>query len=60
MWLLYIILLVDGHSIVKAQAFETKAQCVSTKQAVFDGVTQYPNIQASLTCVKINKIGKIS
>lgn len=61
MWLLFIIILLNGEQAVKYQAFKTETDCLNQKAGLTAAITAtFPSSQASLTCVKINELGRVS
>ena len=61
MWVLFIVVLLQGQEITKYQAFKTEAQCNRGKAELASMIAgNFPSADVSLTCVKINKYGKLT
>ena len=58
MWLLFIVVLLNGDQVVKYQAFNTSEQCSTAKVSLQKGiVSEFPSAKMSLTCFKLNEVG---
>ena len=61
LWILFIVLHLQGSEIVKYQAFPTDDSCKQAKAEITEVIAGgFPSAEASLTCVKINKLGKLT
>jgi len=61
MWLLFIILQLSygSHREARWQVFNTQAECKNVQKRLEKGITsEFPQAKTSLTCVKINRVGR--
>lgn len=61
MWVLFIVVLLQGQQITKYQVYSNQVQCNQGKAELSEMLAgSFPSADVSLTCVKINKLGKLT
>lgn len=69
MWLLFVVVLLTGASnasepkgqVVRFTNMESGEQCIRRKNELIKALAkEYPSSMVSLTCLKLNKLGRVS